>query len=125
MNSNRVDEIAALRAQKKLDRESEIEAREAKEAEEAKSHAANMERIAKKMARIESGQDAVVEEAPVEEPVAEEVIEEPVVEDMDGVKVVEPVAEKPKPAPKKKAAVKKPAAKGKSRGRPKGSKNKK
>ena len=112
MNSNRVDEIAALRAQKKLDREAEIEAREAKEAEEAKSHAANMERIAKKMARIESGQDAVVEEAPVEEPVAEEVIEEPVVE-------------KPKPAPKKKAAVKKPAAKGKSRGRPKGSKNKK
>ena len=112
MNSNRVDEIAALRAQKKLDREAEIEAREAKEAEEAKSHAANMERIAKKMARIESGQDAVVEEAPVEEPVAEEVIEEPVVE-------------KPKPAPKKKTAVKKPAAKGKSRGRPKGSKNKK
>ena len=54
MNSNRVDEIAALRAQKKLDREAEIEAREAKEAEEAKSHAANMERIAKKMARIES-----------------------------------------------------------------------
>jgi len=120
MNSNRVDEIAALRAQKKLDREAEIEAREAKEAEEAKSHAANMERIAKKMARIESGQDAVVEEAPVEEPVAE-----PVVEDMDGVKVVEPVVKKPKPAPKKKAAVKKPAAKGKSRGRPKGSKNKK
>ena len=117
MNSNRVDEIAALRAQKKLDREAEIEAREAKEAEEAKSHAANMERIAKKMARIESGQDAVVEEAPAEEPVAEEVIEEPVVE--------EPVVEKPKPAPKKKAAVKKPAAKGKSRGRPKGSKNKK
>jgi len=117
MNSNRVDEIAALRAQKKLDREAEIEAREAKEAEEAKSHAANMERIAKKMARIESGQDAVVEEAPVEEPVAEEVIEEPVVE--------EPVVEKPKPAPKKKTAVKKPADKGKSRGRPKGSKNKK
>ena len=117
MNSNRVDEIAALRAQKKLDREAEIEAREAKEAEEAKSHAANMERIAKKMARIESGQDAVVEEAPAEEPVAEEVIEEPVVE--------EPVVKKPKPAPKKKAAVKKPAAKGKSRGRPKGSKNKK
>jgi hypothetical protein len=117
MNSNRVDEIAALRAQKKLDREAEIEARKAKEAEEAKSHAANMERIAKKMARIESGQDAVVEKAPVEEPVAEEVIEEPVVE--------EPVVEKPKPAPKKKAAVKKPAAKGKSRGRPKGSKNKK
>jgi hypothetical protein len=117
MNSNRVDEIAALRAQKKLDREAEIEAREAKEAEEAKSHAANMERIAKKMARIESGQDAVVQEAPVEEPVAEEVIEEPVVE--------EPVVEKPKPAPKKKAAVKNPAAKGKSRGRPKGSKNKK
>ena len=118
MNSNRVDEIAALRAQKKLDREAEIEAREAKEAEEAKSHAANMERIAKKMARIESGQDAVVEEAPVvEEPAVEEVIEEPVVE--------EPVVKKPKPAPKKKAAVKKPAAKGKSRGRPKGSKNKK
>ena len=112
MNSNRVDEIAALRAQKKLDREAEIEAREAKEAEEAKSHAANMERIAKKMARIESGQDAVVEEAPVEEPAVEEVIEEPVVE-------------KPKQAPKKKTAVKKPAAKGKSRGRPKGSKNKK
>ena len=120
MNSNRVDEIAALRAQKKLDREAEIEAREAKEAEEAKSHAANMERIAKKMAKIASGQDAVVEEPIVEEPAAE-----PVVEDMDGVKVVEPVVKKPKPAPKKKAAVKKPAAKGKSRGRPKGSKNKK
>jgi hypothetical protein len=121
MNSNRVDEIAALRAQKKLDREAEIEAREAKEAEEAKSHAANMERIAKKMAKIASGQDAVVEEPIVEEPAAIE----PVVEDMDGVKVVEPVVRKPKPAPKKKAAVKKPAAKGKSRGRPKGSKNKK
>jgi len=121
MNSNRVDEIAALRAQKKLDREAEIEAREAKEAEEAKSHAANMERIAKKMARIESGQDAVVEEAPVEEPAVEEVIEEPAVEEV----IEEPVVEKPKPAPKKKTAVKKPAAKGKSRGRPKGSKNKK
>ena len=105
MNSNRVDEIAALRAQKKLDREAEIEAREAKEAEEAKSHAANMERIAKKMARIASGQDAVTQ----------------LYNDWGSKKVVE----KPKPAPKKKAAVKKPAAKGKSRGRPKGSKNKK
>ena len=117
MNSNRVDEIAALRAQKKLDREAEIEAREAKEAEEAKSHAANMERIAKKMAKIAAGENTVVEEAPVEEPAVQEVIEEPAVE--------EPVVKKPKPAPKKKAAVKKPAAKGKSRGRPKGSKNKK
>ena len=40
MNSDRVDEIAALREQKKLDRQAEIEAREAKEAEEAKSPAA-------------------------------------------------------------------------------------
>ena len=61
MNSDRVDEIAALRAQKKLDREAEVEAREAKEAEEAKSHAANMARIAKKMARIEAGNNTVAE----------------------------------------------------------------
>ena len=101
MNSNRVDEVAALREQKKLDRQAEIEAREAKEAEEAKSHAANMKRIAKKMAKIEAGNSAVVEE--------------PVVE--------EPVVEKPKPAAKKKVAAKKPAAK--KRGRPKGSTNKK
>ena len=101
MNSNRVDEVAALREQKKLDRQAEIEAREAKEAEEAKSHAANMKRIAKKMAKIEAGNSAVVEE--------------PVVE--------EPVVEKPKPAAKKKVAAKKPAAK--KKGRPKGSKNKK
>ena len=106
MNSDRVDEIAALRAQKKLDREAEVEAREAKEAEEAKSHAANMARIAKKMARIEAENNTVAEE-----PAAVEVVTE------------EPVA-KPKAAPKKKkVAAKKPAAKAK--GRPKGSINKK
>jgi hypothetical protein len=106
MNSDRVDEIAALRAQKKLDREAEVEAREANEAEEAKSHAANMERIAKKMASIEAGNNTVVEEpAAAEEPAA-----------------------KLKAAPKKKKApAKKPAAKakGKSKGRSKGSKNRK
>ena len=96
MNSDRVDEIAALREQKKLDRQAEIEAREAKEAEEAKSHAANMKRIAKKMAKIEAENSAVVEE---------------------------PVVEEPKKAAKKKVAAKKPAAK--KRGRPKGSTNKK
>ena len=101
MNSDRVDEIAALREQKKLDRQAEIEAREAKEAEEAKSHAANMKRIAKKMAKIEAENSAVVEEPVVEEPVVEE----------------------PKKAAKKKVAAKKPAAK--KRGRPKGSTNKK
>jgi septal ring factor EnvC (AmiA/AmiB activator) len=116
MNSDRVDEIAALREQKKLDRQAEIEAREAKEAEEAKSHAANMERIAKKMARIEAEKNAIVQEPAAEEPAVEEVPAE------------EPVAAKPKPAPKKKkVAAKKPVAKakGKTRGRPKGSKNKK
>ena len=101
MNSNRVDEVAALREQKKLDRQAEIEAREAKEAEEAKSHAANMKRIAKKMAKIEAGNSAVVEEPVVEEPVVKE----------------------PKKVAKKKVAAKKPAAK--KRGRPKGSTNKK
>jgi hypothetical protein len=106
MNSNRVDEVAALREQKKLDRQAEIEAREAKEAEEAKSHAANMKRIAKKMAKIEAGNSAVVEEPVVEEPVVEE-----------------PVVKEPKKVAKKKVAAKKPAAK--KRGRPKGSTNKK
>ena len=119
MNSNRVDEIAELREQKKLDREAEVEAREAKAAEEAKSHATNMARIAKKMARIEAGNNVVAEEPAIVEVVSEEpVIVEVVAE--------EPVA-KPKSAPKKKkAAVKKPAAKAKrkSKGRPKGSKNK-
>jgi hypothetical protein len=121
MNSDRVDEIAALREQKKLDRQAEIEAREAKEAEEAKSHAANMERIAKKMARIEAEKNAIVQEPAAEEPAVEEVPAEE-------VPAEEPVAAKPKPAPKKKkAAAKKPVAKakGKTRGRPKGSKNKK
>jgi hypothetical protein len=94
MNSDRVDEISALRAQKKLDREAEAEAREAKLAEEASSHAANMARIAKKMARIEAGNNAVAEEPAVVEAVAEEpAVVEAVAE--------EPVA-KPKAAPKMK-----------------------
>ena len=121
MNSDRSTEIETLRKQKKLDRQAEINARKAKEAQELKSHLANMGRIAKKMADIESSKNSpaewkkfvasvspVVEEVVTEEPVVEVVIEEPVV-------VV-----------KKKEAVKKPAAKfkGKPKGKPKGSNNK-
>jgi hypothetical protein len=108
MHSDRVEEIAALRAQKKLDREAEVEAREAKEAEEASSHAANMARIAKKMARIEAGNNAVAEEPVVEKPA-------------EAPPAKEPVVAKKKPAAKKAAA----RTKSKPRGRPKGSKNRK
>jgi hypothetical protein len=63
MNSSRVEEVSALRAQKRLDRESEAKARETKLAEEANSHAENMARIAKKMARIiKAGNNTVTEE---------------------------------------------------------------
>tara|TARA_R110000751_G_scaffold192923_1_gene298481 strand:+ start:2421 stop:2762 length:342 start_codon:yes stop_codon:yes gene_type:complete len=113
MNSEREDEIIALRKQKKLDRQAESDARKVKEAQELKSHIANMARIAKKVARIASGKNTVVEEPVVEEPVVKKVIEEPVA--------------KLTPEPKKKAAVKKPTvkAKGKPKGRPKGKTNKK
>jgi hypothetical protein len=99
MNSDRVDEIAALRAQKKLDRQAEDEANQAKIEAEATAHEASMARIAKKMARIEAARN--------DEP--ESVVEQP----------AEPAAVKPKPAAKK------AAAKTKSRGRLKGSKNRK
>ena len=102
MNSDRVDEVAALREQKQKDRAAEDQAREAKMLADEKSHKANMERIAKKMARIAAGGNSSVEEALVEEPVAEK--------------------EKPAPAPaKKKAAVKSPPTqpKAKSKAKPK------
>ena len=89
MNSDRVDEVAALRQKKQKDRAAENQARKEKMLADEKSHKANMERIAKKMARIAAGGNSSAEEALVEEPVAEK--------------------EKPAPAPaKKKAAVKSP-----------------
>ena len=99
MNSSRVEEVAALREQKKLDRQAEEEANQAKIEAESKAHEANMARIAKKMAGIAAAQSNELESA-VEQP-------------------AEPAAGKPK------AAAKKAAAKTKSRGRPKGSKNRK
>lgn len=105
MNSDRVEEIAALRAQKKLDRIAEEKANLAKAEAEAKAHEASMARIAKKMARIAAQQSNDLE------PAIEAIVEQP-------------VAAKPKPVAKKKVAAKKVAAKTKPkpRGRPKGSK---
>ena len=48
MNSSRVEEVAALRAQKKLDRKAEEEANLAQAEAESRAHEANMARIAKK-----------------------------------------------------------------------------
>jgi len=52
MNSSKVEEVAALRAQKKLDRQAEEDAALAKDEAETKAHEANMSRIAKKMASL-------------------------------------------------------------------------
>ena len=110
MNSDRVDEIAALREQKKLDRQAEVEAREAKEAEEATAHAANMVRIAKKMARIKAEDNTVPEALIVTATGAVEVVID------NRSSITEGSAVKPEAAPKKKkAAVRKPAAKAKKK----------
>tara|TARA_R110001606_G_scaffold370457_1_gene526912 strand:- start:140 stop:544 length:405 start_codon:yes stop_codon:yes gene_type:complete len=124
MNSDRVEEIAALRAQKKLDRIAEEKANLAKAEAEAKAHEASMARIAKKMARIAAQQSNDLEpaiEAIVEQPVAAK--PKPVAKKKVLAKK-KPVAAKPKPVAKKKVAAKKVAAKTKPkpRGRPKGSK---
>ena len=54
MNSTRVEEVAALRAQKKLDRKAEEDAAFAKAEAEAKAREASIARIVKKMASIEA-----------------------------------------------------------------------
>jgi hypothetical protein len=90
-----------LRKQKRVEREKEIKELAEKEAAEAKAHAENLKRIAKKMAIIEAG--GVV---PNPKPVAEEKTEQP-------VKEVTTTTEK---------TVKKTA---KKRGKSAGSKNKK
>ena len=97
--SYKLDAIKSLKAAKKEMRAQEgADAKAAAEAEEIKPQA-NLERIAKKMARIESG-------LPVEHSVEEKPVEE--------VKVVKkPAAKK---ATAKKTTTKKPTAK---RGRPK------
>jgi hypothetical protein len=110
MNSNRMDEIGALRAQKKLDREAEVKAHEDKIAAEAKAHEVNMARIATKMARIEAGNNAVTEKPAIAEVVAEEPeVKKPVVEKKKAA-VAKPVAEKKKVAVKKPVAEKKKVA---------------
>ena len=97
--SYKLEAIKALKAAKKEVRaQEEAFAKAEKEAEEIK-HQANLERIAKKMARIESG-------LPVEDPV----------EDKPVKKVKEAKKPTAKKAPVKKTVAKKPAAK---RGRPK------
>ena len=94
--SYKVDAIKALRAEKKAERLKEEQELKAVQEAEEKKHQANLDRIAKKMARIEAGL-----------PVEEEVVEE---------EVVEKPAKK-KPAAKKKAPAKKAPAK--KKGRPK------
>ena len=96
--SYKLEAFKELRKQKQIEREKEVKELAEKEAAEAKAHAENLKRIAKKMAIIESG--GVV---PNPKPVVEEKTEEPV------KKVVKPA--------KKKTAAKK--------GRPAESKNKK
>jgi len=96
--SYKLEAFKELRKQKQAEREKEVKELAEKEAAEAKAHAENLKRIAKKMAIIESG--GVV---PNPKPATEEKAEKP------AKKVAKPV--------KKKAANK--------RGRPAGSKNKK
>ena len=96
--SYKLDAIKELRKAKKEERAKEAEELIAKKSQEAKDHAANMERIAKKMKRIEQGYDG------------------------NG----SPTSEEPKKTVKK-AAKKAPAKKApaKKKGRPAGSKKKK
>ena len=97
--SYKLDAIKSLKAAKKEIRAQEEAAAKSAEVAEEFKHQANLESIAKKMARIESG-------LPVEDPVEEKPVEE--------VKVVKkPAAKK---ATAKKTTTKKPTAK---RGRPK------
>ena len=101
--SYRLKALQELKANKKLEREKEAIEFKAKEEAEAKAHAENLKRIAKKMAIIEAG--GVV---PNPKPVTEEKTEKP---------------EKPeKPAKKATATVKKTV---KKKSRTAGSKNKK
>ena len=70
MNSSRVEEVAALRAQKKLDRQAEENAALAKAEAETKAHEASMARIAKKMASLAGDVGTITSEPAAEEPAA-------------------------------------------------------
>ena len=70
MNSTRVEEVAALRAQKKLDRQVEEDAALAKAEAETKAHEASMARIAKKMASLAGDVGTITSEPAAEEPAA-------------------------------------------------------
>ena len=105
MNSTRVEEVAALRAQKKLDRKAEEDAALAKAEAETKAHEANMARIAKKMASF-AGEVGAITIA--EEPSA------PPAEELPPVKpkpVAKPVAKKVA----KKVVAMKPSTSGRSK----------
>ena len=56
--SYKKEAVDELKKQKKIERERELAELMEKNAEEAKAHAENMARIAKKMAKIEAGYDA-------------------------------------------------------------------
>ena len=105
VSSIRQQEIDELKAQKKTDRENEIEAFAQAEATVLASKKASDERIAKKLAIIEAGgivpnpKPVVIEKPVVKEPV----VKEPVVK--------EPVAQPKKKVAKKKVAKKKVANK--------------
>ena len=122
MNSTRVEEVAALRALKKLDRKAEEDAALAKAEAEMAAHKANMARIAKKMANIEAEKNNGLEDE---------------VSDLSNLavpEIVKPVLElvpqNPKPVVNKKPAAKKAAKKAAATkpntiDRPKGLKRKK
>lgn len=67
MNSTRVEEVAALRAQKKLDRKAEEDAALAKAEAKAKAREASIARIVKKMASIEALKNGGPNPAPAQE----------------------------------------------------------